>query len=571
MRGAGGRDYRGPVGPREVGVPELLRKAEAAQQSHAWQDAYASLRQVQALGKLDTEQLNDLAFASWWLGLAAETLEITEQLHHSFLEQGQVDRAALHAIELAMLWMMRGDLALGSGWLSRARRLADTQPPGPVHGFLRYVDVSAALDAFDIKEALAGALEMQEMGRRFANPSLAALGLMAEGVARIKGGDVRRGLGVVDEAMLPVVAGQVEPDWAGSIYCSVMAICHELADIRRARQWTDATERWCREFSAAVMFVGICRVHRVQLLSTGGVWADAEREALRVCEELADLNTGVVAESRYQLGELFRVRGRSAQAEAAYAAARALGRSPQPGESLLRLTQGRTDEAWEAIVSAVADSGSNPFAQARLLSAQGEIALATGRVDAAEAAASALGDICRSYDSPGFCAWHRHTEGAVLLARGRPEQALPLLRAACREYQQVGAPYDEARVRLLLARCHRALGDGEAAIADERTAGTVLSELGAAPVVLPDRVGDAPGETHRDTSGTGGLTGREVEVLQHIAAGETTREIAGALMISEKTVGRHLANIFAKLGVGTRTAAAAWAYDHGIRPQRVSR
>jgi len=539
---------------------DLLATARASYARRDWAAAYRSLVAVREQRSLAADDLYAMADAAWWLGLVKETMIISEECHQHFLAEGRPLRAAMAALGIGFDWFLRGEAAIGSGWLSRARRLIEEQPDCAEAGFLAWIDASAALEAGDLDSAVVGALQVQETGRRFASPTLVCLGLAAEGIVAIRRGRVAAGFALLDEAMLPVVAGQLEPEWAGNIYCQLMGVCHDLADIRRARQWTAATERWCDGFPSAVMFVGICRMHRVQLLRIGGEWARAETEASIACTELAELNVAVVGEAHYQLAELLRARGDFGGAERAYDRARELGRDPQPGAALLLLAQGQPREAAASVRAALADA--DPFRKARLLAAAVEIGLAGGDLRSAVRASEELSRIAETFGSDGFHAWAEQARGAVLLAQGNAAAALPVLQTALRGYVELRTPYDAATVRVLIAEAHRLLGEADAAAVELEAATSTCAQLGAQ---LPNgRVG-----LSRPADLPGGLTEREAEVLAHIASGATNKQAAAALFISEKTVARHLANIFTKLGLGSRTAAAAWAHEHGLARVRV--
>jgi DNA-binding NarL/FixJ family response regulator len=342
-----------------------------------------------------------------------------------------------------------------------------------------------------------------------------------------------------------------------------VAAFSELADVRRAAAWTEATSRWLAGLPPAVLFTGICRVHRSQVLQRRGAWSQAEREAALVCRDLADLHVAGAAEGHYQLGELRRLRGDLAGAEDAYRHAHELGRDPQPGLALLRLAQGRAATAAASIRAALTAVVHDRLARAQLCAAQVEIALAAGDPDSAATACEELTGTASTYGSSGLEAAALQARGAVLLAGGRPEAALPTLRAACRRWTELDAPYDAARVRLLLAGAYRALGDADAALRELDAAGAVFERLGATPDA--DRAAPLRGRPALPA----GLTAREAEVLALVAAGRTNREIAQLLVLSHKTVARHLSNIFAKLEVTSRTQAAAYAFEHGLAtPER---
>lgn len=489
--------------------------------------AYDELVALRRSGGLDTEGLYTLGDAAWWLGLIRETIEICEECHERFVGEGRLDRAAMVALETGFHWMMRGEPEVGSGWLSRARRLLDGQPLGVGHGWLLWMDVQGRLEAGDVEGALAGAAELERLATELEQPVLGCFGLALQGMIAIRAGETARGFELLDEAMLPVLAGRIPPGEAGNLYCQMISICTDLADVARARRWTEATERWCDLSSSAVMFAGICRVHRAQLLRVQGDWRAAEEAAAEACTDLAELNVEAVAEAHYEIGESRRLRGELRGARTAYEQARALGRVAEPGLSLLLLAEGRPDEADASIRAALAEEG-DALRRPRLLAAQVEIACARKDHRTADGAASELEAIAEKYDSPGFRAWAWTARAAVLLGCGSPADAVEPLRAALAACRTMGATHDGAVARRLLDRAMRAMED---------------------PAPAP---------------GPGGLTRREQEILRAVAQGLSNREVAAQLVISEKTVARHLANVFAKIGVGSRTAAAAWAHQEGI-------
>jgi DNA-binding CsgD family transcriptional regulator len=387
---------------------------------------------------------------------------------------------------------------------------------------------------------IGAARRLRELGRAHADPNLVAAGDLFEGRALVKEGRMAEGMALLDGAMLAVRSGELRPEHAGNIYCHLMAAFHELADVRRAAEWTEATSRWLASLPAAVLFTGICRVHRSQVLQRRGAWAQAEREAAQVCQDLAELQVAGAAEGHYQVGELRRLRGDLAGAEAAYREAHRLGRDPQPGLALLRLAQGRAPAAAASVRAALAAVAHDRLARARLCAAQVEIALAAAQPEVAARACEELERTASTNGSSGL------------------EAALPTLRAGCRRWQELDAPYDAARVRVALAGAYRALGDGDAAALELDAAEATFERLGAAPDTA--RVRALRGRAALP----GGLTEREAEVLALVAAGRSNREIAEALVLSSKTVARHLSNIFAKLGVASRTQAAAYAFEHGL-------
>jgi len=542
-------------------VSDLLAAAREAYARRDWAGARDRLNAVRERESLSADDLFLLGDAAWWLGLVDESLSASEAAYRLYLQGSDHRRAAMSAIAVAVNLFLRGDDEVGSGWISRAQRILDDEPEGVEHGYIVYVtEVEGGLDGTDLDGVIASARRVQRIGRVHDDPDLVAVGLLGEGRAVIRQGDVSRGMALLDEAMIGVVAEEVSPDWAGNIYCHLMALCWELQDIRRAATWVEATAEWLKGLPAAVVFTGVCRVHRTQILHLQGAWDRAEAEALLVASTLDGIHTASAAECHYALGEIRRLRGDETGAEAAFRMAHERGRDPEPGLALLRLAQGRTSAATASVRAALA---ANPgrLARPRLLAAQVEIALAAGDVETAESAAAELEDSARVYRTSGLQACALVARGAVLLAQGHADQALAILRRAATRWRDINAPYERARTRVLLARAYRELGDDDHASLEMEAARSEFEHLGA--VVDARRIAGWPDSRTRP----GGLTSRETEVVALIATGMTNREVADALVLSEKTVARHLSNIFDKLGVSSRTEAAAFAFENDLVPR----
>lgn len=536
-----------------------MATAREAYARHDWPTAHEAFRAAREAGELSTEDLYTLGEAAWWLGAVDESLDAWEEAYRRYLHGEQLRGAAMAALHIAVNLFLRGDGSVGAGWMSRAQRLVADDPDSAEHGYVHYLlEVEGALGG--IVASAPGALEglrassqrIQDLGRRHGDPNLVAGGLMGEGRALVKAGRVAEGLPLLDEAMLAVLSRDMSPEWAGNVYCHLMSAAHELADTRRAIAWTEATSRWLESLPVAVLFTGICRVHRSQVHQLTGAWDLAEHEAAQVGADLVVIQPDNAAEGHYQVGEIRRLRGDIEGAHEAYQRAHHLGRDPQPGLALLQLAEGRPETAAAAVRTALLAAADDQLARSRLLAAQVEIALAAGDSPCAAVACEELETIAATFASSGLEVMARHARGALLLADGEPEAALPVLRETCRRWQEVEAPYDCARVRVLLADAYDALGDRDTA-ARER----------AAAVVAFERVG----ATAARPALPGGLTAREAEVLACVAAGRTNREVADELVISEKTVARHLSNIFTKLGVSSRTQAAAYAFDNALIPR----
>jgi DNA-binding NarL/FixJ family response regulator len=529
-----------------------LTQARHAYTAHDWANAASHFDAVGA-DHLSADDLAAYADAVWWLGRVDDNLRLCAAACGAFEADSRPGDAALAALRLGLFHLARGDEPQSMGWIGRAGRLAQGIPESPVHGYLQwFTEVELALLAGDPKAAIDAARRVRDLGRRLDEPELVAVGLHGEGRALIKSGHVVDGLALVDEAMVTVVEGRLNAFWSGNLYCHTIAACHDVGDVRRMTRWTDLAERWLTTFPASAVFGGLCGVHRAQLLLLRGKWDAAERRALRLVQDLDASRVDYAAEAWYVVAEARRLRG-DPRAVAAYDEAHARGRDPQPGRSLLRLQEGDAAGAATSIRSALVAAGNDPLRRAPVRAAGVEIAVAAGRLEDAVTAASELEATAATYATSGLEAMAAAARGAVLLAEGRAEEALPVLRDACRRWQELGAEYDAARTCVQLADVYRALGDQASAASEVRRAEATYERLGAHQPwrALP-----------------GGLTRREREVLRLVADGASNREIGEALYISDRTVARHLTNIFSKIGVASRTKAARYAIDRGLTGPR---
>jgi len=374
-------------------------------------------------------------------------------------------------------------------------------------------------------------------------------------------GRPHEGLGYLDDAMLFALEGQLGPYATGKIYCSLISACEELGDVRRASEWTEATARWAQRHPLA-LFPGLCRVHHAWALQCRGEWAAAEAEAARACGQLVGISRVHAASGYAELGAIRHRLGDLDGAETAFREAEALTGRPQAGLALLRLEQGKADVAAGIIERLLDDETWSRLARAKLLPLHVQIALAAGDVDGAARSADELTGIAADFDNPAVAATAATAHGRVLLACGDGRAACAQLRRAGEQWRDLQVPYEVATAQSLLGQAYRALGDEHAAASAFAAAEAGFEALGAQLDLRATRLLQG-GETL-----PGGLTAREVEVLRLVATGRTNREIAAELFLSEKTVARHLSNIFTKISVPSRAAATAYAFDQGIMSGR---
>jgi DNA-binding CsgD family transcriptional regulator len=544
-----------------IDAVEELERGRECYARHAWADAWQLLSEADGSGTLGADDLELLATTEYMLGRDDDHIAAMQRAHQAHLDAGEGLRAARSAFWVGMQLSVRGDLGHASGWLARAQRLIDAHGTDCVErGYLLLPEAFAAEASGDFETGAALAGQAAATGARFGDQDLFALAGHMQGHLLVSGGRVEEGLGLLDEAMLAVSTGEVSPIPAGLVYCGVIIGCQNAFELRRAQEWTGALSDWCERQPDMVAFTGRCLVHRAEIMQLHGAWPDALAEARRAglrCN--ASRNTMAAGEAHYVEADIHRLKGEFEAAGEAYREASRCGREPQPGLALLRLGQGDAPSAAAAIRRTLGET-SEPPERARLLPAYVEIMIAVGDVDAARLACRELDEISTAYGRGLLTAYVERARGAVDLAAGDAEAALPALRRAGRLWQELGAPYETAQSRMLTGLACRAVGDHDAAGLELEAAREAFLSLGAVPDLA--RVGSLSAGV--PVTADHGLTARELEVLRLVAAGQTNKAIAAELVLSERTVDRHVSNIFAKLRVSSRAAATAYAYEHAL-------
>jgi DNA-binding NarL/FixJ family response regulator len=541
-----------------MSVVDDLHRAREAYERREWVAAYRALSDLDDT-HLQADDFAALAITAFLLGHRNDCVQALQRAYQAELEENDTVGAVRAAYWLAMTLWQGGEAAISNGWLARGERLLERVDEDVVErGYLLERATFGHIANGQFAEAAAAAPRVTEYGRRFGDPDLTAMGLHIEGRMTIFSGQVADGLRLLDEAMVWVLAGEVSPILSGVIYCSCVEACQQISDFGRMGEWTHALTIWCDSQPGLVAFTGQCAVHRGQLMRLHGAYRDAISELEHAAGRYAAAGgSPAVGQAHYERGEALRIRGEYDAAEAAYTEAAEYGHPAQPGRALLWLARGRPDAASAAIHRVVAEV-QDPVHRSQMLPTAVEVLVEVGEIEDAASLADQLCGFGSTFGCTALQAAGEYARASVAIARAEAEDALAAARSGADAWARLSAPYEVARCRVLIGRALRLLGDAESAVADLAEARRAFAGLGAAPAEHDVTVllGDA--------RAPGGLSPREIEVLRLVSAGKSNPEIAAALVLSEKTVARHLSNIFAKLDVRSRTAAAAFAFEHHL-------
>lgn len=537
---------------------DLLTQARAAYAKRSWTEAFSAFAVVDSSGQLGPTDMELFAMTAFMLGRVREMLDIEEHAHHAYLEEGDRLNAARTGLWLAMNLASRGKFPQASGWVEVSERLLESEPDDCVargYALMPAMLRSAAMGNFDEVADLGG--RAADIGRRFNDADLTALAAQTRARALLSMSRTEEGLRLLDEVMISVTGSQLSPMATGLVYCSILEGCYEAHAFTRAAQWTQALTDWCGEQPDLVAFNDQCLAHRSEILRLQGAWTQAATEAKRAGD--AGARFQIAAQAHYQLGEIQRMRGEFAAAEATYHKVALDGGEPMPGLALLKLAEGHPEAAHTLLAEALSEATS-PFDRIQLLVAFNETSIAVGNLSDAASTASELSEIAESTGTEAHVGWAAQAEGRLALAENRLTQAVVHFKSAKGVWQSLSFPYELARCRVDLSRALKARGDDAGAVRECKAARSTFVELGAMPdtrtidtLINPPR-----------SEWPAGLTDREVEVLRMVSSGATNRAIAADLVVSERTIDRHVSNIFTKIDVSTRAAATAWAIRNGL-------
>jgi DNA-binding CsgD family transcriptional regulator len=509
------------------------------------------------LSSLRAEELDRLGESLFWLDRPDDSIAVLGRAFTAHVAEDDHAGAAMTAWQLFYDHALVGEMALANGWLERTRRETHHAADSAVAGFLAVAESDVAAGAGLLEDAVRHSERAVELGRTTGHADLTAMALQAKGRALLGCGRFEDGIAALDEAMVAVVNGELTPLFTGWVYCNALSACQDLADLTRAIEWSDSAMQWCADLREGRLYPAICRLHVVELATLRGRWNSAAVMAQQACDDLTSHDPRYAGEAHYLIGELHRMAGEFNLGEEAFTRAHQLGRTPQPGLARVRLAQGRIGAAVSGLRLALEPPPAAPLRLTELLATLVEAHLAAGDVEAADASVTAMADAVRATGSIYLNAVKHTSEAQVLLAGGDALEACRRAGHAVDGFQGLGLPYYEARAREIRGASAQVISELDTALLELAAARDTYQRLGAH--LDERRVATLLGEAAASP-----LSSREFEVLRLVARGGTNKEVASQLLVSEHTVARHLSNIYTKLGVGSRSAATAWAHQRSL-------
>lgn len=462
----------------ESGGPTTSEAAEATFAKKQWAETVDILDRLEGERPLSGREHEMMGFSLWWLGEHDKVFRRLESAHQAYVREQENQRAAITAVELADMHKHNLSPDLANGWISRAKRLLEGDEDSVAMGYLlRWQAVHAFESDNDLEAALELSRRVGEIGRANLEGNLEVLSLQDQGRFLIAAGRFEDGMPLMDEAMTAAVAGDVNPLVVGRSYCNMLAVCDKTGDLRRASEWSEMAERWCRETETSP-YPGICRVFKAELMWLNGKWSEAESEIRRASSELG-LYTDVAGEAWYQYG-LMRMRaGDVAGAEEAFQEALTNGREPVPGYAYVLARRGEVDEAVELVKRTLSESSASKLDRAGFLPALIELTLETGDLDTAKTALDELEEIAELTHSELFSARASRGRGLIALSVGDLAGAISHLRRAVKAFSDLNLPYEAAEARRDLARAYSRDKSESLAQMELKSALTAFERLGS--------------------------------------------------------------------------------------------
>ena len=549
---------------------DLLAAGQEALQDGDFAAAYGAFQQALTLEETP-QALEGLCVAAGWCDDGPTAITSGERAYRLYTEAGDEIAAARAATSLAdHYFLFRNQLQVALAWVQRGRGLLSEKALAPEHGYLAAeAGFLAYMGEHDAIAAGRFGAEAAACGRALDITDLKMFGLAIEGLAKVSMGNVEEGMAQLDEASIAATTGEVQdPAFANMICCYLIYACEWVHDFVRAQEWCEHLREFCRGLGDDPTFLAICRTHYAGVLMWKGEWSEAESHLTYATETMATVYPGLVGEAYVRLGELRRRQGRLEEAIACFDRSEHEPRTLL-GRAAMALDRNDTIEAiaWaERLLRRLA-----PEALVERMTALDLVVrahAAAGNHPATTGPLELMWEIARAVSTSAARARVLAAEGVCAAAAGRHSSAVPFLEDASDLFHEAGGAFEAAQVRADLARSLQALGRTEAARREFDRAIETFRALGAERHVTRTlALQRGAGTQGQGTSNPGGLSPRELEVLRLVARGHSNSEIADELVLSVRTVERHVATIYEKLnfeGRNARAAAVSYALREGI-------
>jgi DNA-binding NarL/FixJ family response regulator len=536
------------------GLADLLSRGATDLAAGDWAAARTRYEEALRLGD-SAEALDGLAQALFSQADYAGAIDRGEQAFAAYRARGADVPAAACARFVGYLHgAVYGNAAAMRGWIGRAVRLVDAAGDCPERARIELTRAIVTADPAARDQHLSAAVEIAQ---RYGITDVVFDAMSQRGLHLVADGDVDAGMALLDEALAAVSAGEVRDLVSvGAMYCKMLHACELTSDVRRAEDWLALADRFV-ERTNRIPISAICRTHYGGVLTAAGRWDDAERELVTSIELYDRSYRALRAAAVVRLADLRVRQGRLAEAAGLLAGAEHDRYAIRPLVEL-HLARGEADLAVARVERFFrARPATDLAAPVLLLLVRAH--LARGDTASSASAAARLRDLATGHPGPLLAALADHACGLVAAADDEPD-ATRLLESAVAGFEALGLPLEEARARLdlagVLAASQPAMAVHEARAALDRFHALSATREADAATSLLRRLGV---RGHSGPRGDGTLTSREQEVLDLLGQALSNADIAARLYISRRTAEHHVSNILAKLGLGSRAEATAFA------------